>query len=228
MGYGITDRIWFKQETAHDLLHRQMHIHLRSSCSSLRTQTRFMSSTSPTAKGHSKPKKPPRSKAFMFNINPFQNNSKSFDLFSARIDSNAFSKALDAGSTGGWHEGLSRQRMIQRFVMSWQLRVDDTYLFSKELIGPYEILSITLTNTSTVKAKTRALFKEYYETAINKGMFPKDWSTEDVKMLWKVAEKDMHIAITKAVVVDRFGYASLEHMVLRSMANQVLGPIKIV
>jgi hypothetical protein len=123
---------------------------------------------------------------------------------------------LQAGESGAWHAGLSRKRMIERFVMSWQLRVEDTYTMTSEMIGSYQAsLAITVRQ-----------FKQYYQKAKKKGMFPSDWGAEDDKKLWEVANRDIHFALEKSDVVERFGYASGEHFVLRSIAEQVMGPLQ--
>ena len=73
---------------------------------------------------------------------------------------------------------------------------------------------------------TSKQFRAYYNLFKKNNLLPPDWKDEDERRLMKVAEENIHFAIEKSDVVEKFGYASGEHdVVLRSMAEQVLGPI---
>eukprot|EP00798_Chlamydomonas_sp_ICE-L_P027234 gene27234-2488_t len=141
--------------------------------------------------------------------------------FVAASDGNDMIAALASGMNGGWYTGLhKRARVYERFYMSYQLRVEDEYTMCGETYGTYGTQA-----QGGPKSWTSKEFKLYYERAKGMEMFPPDWSKEDEKKLLKEAENQIHFAIEKSDVIERFGYGSGEHFVLRSMAESIVGPI---
>ncbi|KAJ3286012.1 hypothetical protein HDU79_006881 [Rhizoclosmatium sp. JEL0117] len=130
------------------------------------------------------------------------------------VDPQSFLNAHTSGN-GQWHAGLNRKRIIERFVMSFQLRVEDTYVFTGELMGAYN-----QNKKATVKE-----FTDYFKAAKKKGMFPNDWSQSDDEALMAYAKEQIHFAVDKDDVTEKFGYGAMEHIVLRSIADNILGPV---
>lgn len=112
-----------------------------------------------------------------------------------------------------WWEGLSDERQRERFCMSYQLRNEDAYVFRAEMLGPY--------NTEDPPSVVHADFREYHGMALRKGMLPDSCKGDFVNSLY--AKEHCMYAIEKSDIVERFGYASNEHMVLRSMAEEITG-----
>ncbi len=52
-------------------------------------------------------------------------------------DMQHFLNAMGAGSSKAWHDGLKSSRVIERFIMSWQLRVEDLFNLHGLLVGYY-------------------------------------------------------------------------------------------
>lgn len=130
---------------------------------------------------------------------------------------------LEAGKSGGWYSGLltdHRKRVYERLYMSFQLRVEDEYTFGGNMVGTYGVQA-----DDGDPETTSQQFRKFYGLFKSKSFLPPDWTDSDNKKLMKAAEKNIHYALEKSDVVEKFGYASQEHVVLRSMAEQVLGPI---
>ncbi|CAK4086710.1 unnamed protein product [Aphanomyces euteiches] len=116
---------------------------------------------------------------------------------------------------GKWYEGLSRSRMCERFVTSFQMRVEDEYMFGGNLVGTYD--------EQSGGNACGPQFVKYYELAQSKGMFPQDWSKQDETSLMANAGKNIHFAVEKSDVTEKFG--NTEPMLVRMIAEEILGPI---
>ncbi|KAG9408581.1 hypothetical protein AC1031_020437 [Aphanomyces cochlioides] len=116
---------------------------------------------------------------------------------------------------GKWYEGLSRSRMYERFVTSFQMRVEDEYVFGGNLVGTYD--------EQSGGNACGPQFVKYYELAQSKGMFPQDWSQQDEASLMAYAGKNIHFAVEKSDVMEKFG--NTEPMLVRMIAEEILGPI---
>eukprot|EP00955_Chlamydomonas_euryale_P076656 362745-Chlamydomonas_euryale.AAC.8 len=99
------------------------------------------------------------------------------------------------------------------------MRVEDEYVFNGDMVGAYNVAC-----GGGSKATTRAEFCRYVGLAKSKGLMPPDWRSSDDRELLKGAEDNIHFAIEKSDIVEKFGYSSMEHVVLRSMAKQIIGP----
>mmetsp|Transcript_29165 Transcript_29165/g.40940 ORF Transcript_29165/g.40940 Transcript_29165/m.40940 type:complete len:250 (-) Transcript_29165:57-806(-) len=125
---------------------------------------------------------------------------------------------LESGSNSQWHTGIKRRRVYERFVMSFQLRVEDEYTMGGNLVGTYG-------EQAGGGRPASEQFTSYYQRAKSKGMLPIDWTEKDETKLFSFAAENICYAIEKSDVTKRFGYASGEHLVLRSTAQSILGPI---
>lgn len=110
-----------------------------------------------------------------------------------------------------WWDGLSDERQRVRFCMSSQLRNEDAYMYRGEMFGPY----------NPDEPDVHADFREYHGMALRKGMLPDNCKGDFVNSAY--AREHCRYAIEKSDVVERFGYASGEHMVPRSMAEEITG-----
>jgi hypothetical protein len=123
-----------------------------------------------------------------------------------------------------WYEGLPRERVYQRLIVSFCLRVEDEYAFEGELYGAYnaraggEELAY-----GDVQTTAMAEFRAYVDQARMKGMLPPDFSFEDGVHLehMAAARGGVYDAWEKSDVQDMFG--RLEPMSLRLMAEKILG-----
>jgi hypothetical protein len=138
----------------------------------------------------------------------------------AQMDPMAMLNALDAWRSGGWYAQQTRKRLYERLWMSFQFRTEDEYAHAGNMVGYYQ----TAANGSPPENTSRQ-FREHVGVFRRKGMLPPDWSAKDDKQLFKKAEGHIHFALEKSDIVDMFGYSSGEHSVLRSMAENALGPI---
>ena len=134
---------------------------------------------------------------------------------------------MSGGHTGAWHAGLSRTRVIERLIMSWQLHVDDMYCFRGDLIGSYgrQFDSYEDDDEDDAQEKDETLdeFRDYIKQAKDKGVLPPWWDDAAEKKLMEKAKVDVQFALEKSDVVEKFGYSSNEHMLLRSMSAAILG-----
>lgn len=138
----------------------------------------------------------------------------------ALVDPVGMLGAIGAGGDGGWYAQKSRKRVYERLWMSFQFRTEDEYSFGGNLVGLYETAASELSNKNTSKQ-----FQEYVQVFRRKNMLPPDWSVKDDKELLEKAEGHIHFSLEKSDIIERFGYSSGEHTVLRSMAESALGPI---
>ena len=127
---------------------------------------------------------------------------------------------MNSGRTGGWYAGLEeRKRVYERLYMSFQFRVEDEYLYGGNLVGTYNERG-----GGSPPGYTSKEFQAYYALFQTKNLLPPDWSAADERKLFKTAEKNIHFALDKSDISEQFGYSNMEHNVLRSMAEEVLGP----
>jgi hypothetical protein len=103
--------------------------------------------------------------------------------------------------------------------MSWQFRVEDMYVMCGELTGMYHEAA------GGKPGGTMKAFKKYYMKAVSKGLMPAWWESDSKtqEKFWKTATTDIMFAIEKSDIVDKFGYSSNEHIVLRSLAAAITG-----
>jgi hypothetical protein len=153
---------------------------------------------------------------------PTHKRSCGADAFQSIVrDVDALQGALASGSTGGWHAGLTFKRLVERFTMSFRLRVEDEHTFGGQPHGKYRAQAI-----GDIEGRLTANeFRAYYEKAKATGLFPSGWNVDNEAKLLQRAKGVIHSALRKSDVVERFGYSSNEHHVLRSIAEQILGPI---
>ena len=123
-----------------------------------------------------------------------------------------------------WYEGLPRERVYQRLIVSFCLRVEDEYSLEGELYGAYdaraggEELAYGDLETSAISQ-----FRAYVDQARMKGMLPPDFSFEDkIKLEHMAAARGgVYDAWEKSDVQAEFG--NFEPMILRMMAEKILG-----
>jgi hypothetical protein len=147
-------------------------------------------------------------------------------MTSTPISMQAFTENMEAGKTGGWYAGVPRERLYERLMLSFALRVDDEYSILQELRGAYlatadgEELVAGDMNSSVMGE-----FRRYLARAKANGILPNDWTPEDEqKTLERAAAEDgIRCAYEKSDIVKTYGYASGEHMVLRSIAEHAIG-----
>ena len=135
--------------------------------------------------------------------------------------------AMSGGHTGAWHAGISRSRVIERLIMSWRLHVDDTHRFRGDLIGVYarQFDSLEDDAEDDVQGEDETLdeFRDYIKQAKDKGVLPPWWDNAADEKLMEKAKVEVQFALEKSDVVEKFGYSSNEHMVLRSMSAAIVG-----
>ncbi len=136
-------------------------------------------------------------------------------------DVHALQAAVASRSTGRWHAELTFKRLYERFTMSFQLRVEDELTLSGQPHGRYRAQA----NGDLEGRLTMDEFRAYYQKAKATRLFPRRWRVENGAKLVRRAEDAIHSALRESDVIERFGYSSNEHKVLRSIAEQVLGPI---
>lgn len=109
-----------------------------------------------------------------------------------------------------WWDGLSVERQHGRFVMSYQFRNEDPYMFRAEHHGPYNPGS-----------DVHAGFRKYHRNAARNGLLPNSCKGAFVNSAY--AKKNCRYAIEKSDISEKFGYGAMEHMVLRVMAEELTG-----
>ncbi|ETV97202.1 hypothetical protein H310_09991 [Aphanomyces invadans] len=114
-----------------------------------------------------------------------------------------------------WHVDLSRERVYERFVVSFQLRVEDEYVLAGNLVGEY--------GEQAGDEPCAPQFQRYLERAKAKKVFPPDWTSDDDRKLMEVAGQHIHFAVEKHDVMEKYG--NLEPMVVRLLAEHILGPV---
>lgn len=147
-------------------------------------------------------------------------------MVTAQIPPGAFLANMEAGKSGGWYAGIPRKRVHERLVLSFALRVGDEHMFNG---GVWGALRAAADGEELVAGDTRssvvAEFRRFLARAKEKGVLPKDWTPEDERnTLERAAAQDgVHRLYEKSDIVDKYGYASGEHMILRSLAEAILG-----
>ena len=136
------------------------------------------------------------------------------------VGDNRLLDALEAGASGAWHQGLSRRRLFDRLIESFQLRVEDEYCYQGNLIGAYAA------GAGGCPEDTEEEFRDYVHGLKAKGMLPAAWDAGLERQLWAEASTRVHYALEKSDIVKKYGYSSSEHMVLRSMAEAVFGSLQ--
>ncbi|KAF0756618.1 hypothetical protein DYB25_002390 [Aphanomyces astaci] len=124
-------------------------------------------------------------------------------------------KPVCAARQPRWHERIPRTRVYERFVVSFQLRVEDEYVFGGEMVGTY--------GEQTGGEPCAPQFMAYVQLAKAKSVLPSDWTDEDDRQLMQLASGAIHSAIEQSDVVTRFGYG--EQLVLRALAETIVGPL---
>jgi hypothetical protein len=133
-----------------------------------------------------------------------------------------------AGSSGGWYAGLTKRRVYERFVLSFCLRVDDEYTCCGNAHG---VLAYAAENDGRVPAigdrdsSVMKEFRAYLELAKRKNLLPKDWARSDDEGVFEYALQPAGVRRRwrDVAIVNKWGHASGEHMILRSLADSVLG-----
>lgn len=144
------------------------------------------------------------------------------------ISPERFLHNMSAGSSGGWYAGLTKRRVYERFVLSFCLRVDDEFTFGG---GTHGVLAYAAENDGRVPAigdRDSSVMKElraYLELAKKKNLLPKDWARSDDEGVFEYALQPAGVRRRwrKVAIEKKWGFASGEHIVLRSLAESVLG-----
>ena len=147
---------------------------------------------------------------------------------SASVSAARLVENLQAGTTGGWYGGLSRERVHERCVFSFALRVEDEYTMGGYVgIMAAVVDEVPQPRPGDMNNPVLDEFKQYLERAKQKGVLPQDWSEDDQRKVLELAASrgGIYNSWTKSDIVEKFGYASGEHFVLRSLAESILGPI---
>lgn len=144
----------------------------------------------------------------------------------SRVSAQAFMENAEAGKSGGWYAGVPRERAYERLMLSFALRVEDEYSFCGELRGAYRAAADGEELVAgDMHSSVMNEFRRYLARAETNGVLPNDWTAEDEKKtLERAAAQDgIRCSYEKSDIVNTYGYASGEHMVLRSIAEHVLG-----
>lgn len=147
-------------------------------------------------------------------------------ISTARVSAQAFMENMAAGKSGGWYAGVPRERVYERLMLSFALRVEDEYSFCGELRGAYRAAADgEQLVAGDMNSSVMGEFRRYLALAKEKGILPNDWTPEDErKTLERAAAQDgIRCSYEKSDIVKQYGYASGEHMVLRSIAEHALG-----
>ena len=145
----------------------------------------------------------------------------------AQLSPQAMLDNFMAAETGGWYGGVSRERVYERLVVSFCLRVADERTFAGNIVGinraSRESENLDDPATTTVMEE----FRKYVKRGKTKGYLPKDWSADDDVKVCEFGARRTGVCThwDKQDVVKKYGYASSEHIVLRRLAESFLGPI---
>ena len=128
-------------------------------------------------------------------------------------------RVLSGKRKSTWYEGIERNRVYERFDMSFQLRVEDEYVLSGDLVGVYG-------EQVGGGPTTEAQFFKYFDMAKKQGLLPPDWAEKDMEglLLRAVGESTpgIHNALEVGDVVENFSRG--EALLLRSIARDIIGP----
>jgi hypothetical protein len=148
-------------------------------------------------------------------------------LASSRVDPASFIENMEAGKSGGWYTGVPRERVYRRLVLSFALRVEDELNFCGNLVGALRWGwdgNLPLV-PGDMHSSVMDEFRRYLARAKTNGVLPNDWTAEDEKNTLEraAAQNGIRCSYTKSDIVEKYGYASGEHMVLRSIAEHIIG-----
>jgi hypothetical protein len=148
------------------------------------------------------------------------------EMRTSRVSAQAFMENVGAGKSGGWYAGVPRERVYERLMLSFALRVEDEYSFCGELRGAYRAAAEGEELVAgDMHSSVMDEFRRYLARAKTNGVLPNDWTAEDEKKtLERAAAQDgIRCSYEKSDIVNTYGYASGEHMVLRSIAEHTVG-----
>lgn len=109
-----------------------------------------------------------------------------------------------------WWQGLSVERQHERFMYSWMFRNEDAYVYRGELLGGYN-----------PDGNAHKEFLSYWAKAKRMDMLPESCLGDFPQS--EYAKRLCKCAIEKSDISEKFGYAAMEHMVLRMMAEKITG-----
>lgn len=112
-----------------------------------------------------------------------------------------------------WWAGLSKERQRERFVMSYQFRAEEAYVFRGEKYGMF----------AKGKDAAHSDFRKYHRAAEKNGMLPDSCKGKFVQSAY--AKKRCGMRLEKKDVMEKFGVKAKEHMVLRDMAEKILSSL---
>ena len=95
---------------------------------------------------------------------------------------------------------LTFKRLVERFTMSFQFRVEDEHTFGGQLHGVY----LAQANRDTEGRLTTKEFRAYDEIAKANGLFPSGWTAADEAKLPQKAENVIHATLRKSDVIEMF------------------------
>ena len=143
------------------------------------------------------------------------------------MSAQALMDQFQAPETGGWYGGVSRQRVYERLVLSFCFRVEDEFKYAGNYVGVMRAAFEDENLEDPFDTSIMVEFRDYVKRGKTKGYLPKDWSDEDDRKVCEFAARADGVCTSweKSDIVEKFGYGSGEHFVLRRLAESFLGPI---